>query len=156
MLAILPDLLATYLIAQFRRVVLGRRWHLGLALGGSCGPCQRPCVSLAIASIATTLVTACGVALGYFFWQAGWVAGRARLAARLLALKRVAFRHLHGVGTQDRTLSRLDGWPMRAPVDASPMPSQATAHDSGSMWFAIPSSQGHPLLLADLPGASQM
>ena len=25
----------------------------------------------------------------------------------------VAFRHLHGVGTQNRNLSRLNGWPMR-------------------------------------------
>src|SRR5215468_1451481 len=37
-------------------------------------------------------------------------------------------------------LSRLDGWPMRSPVNASPVPSRLPAHDSGSMWFAIPSS----------------
>lgn len=54
----------------------------------------------------------------------------------------VAFHHMHGVGTQDRTLSRLNGWPMRSPVNASPRPSRATAHDSGPMWIAIPSSQG--------------
>ena len=54
----------------------------------------------------------------------------------------VAFRHMHGVGTQNRTLSRLNGWPMRSPVNASPRPSRATAHDSGSMRFATPSSQG--------------
>ena len=35
---------------------------------------------------------------------------------------------------------RLDGWPMRTPVNASPRPSRATAHDSGTMWLAIPSS----------------
>ena len=52
----------------------------------------------------------------------------------------VAFRHMHGVGTQNRTLSRLDGWPMRSPVNASPKPSRATAHDSGPMWIANPSS----------------
>ena len=54
----------------------------------------------------------------------------------------VAFRHLHGVGTQNRNLSRLNGWPMRPPVNASPKPSRATAHDSGPMRFATPSSQG--------------
>src|SRR5207253_7541023 len=49
---------------------------------------------------------------------------------------------MHGVGTQVRTLSRLDGWPMRSPVNASPRPSRATAHDLGPMWIATPSSQG--------------
>jgi hypothetical protein len=43
----------------------------------------------------------------------------------------VAFRQMHGVGTQNRNLSRLNGWPMRPPVNASPKPSRATAHDSG-------------------------
>jgi hypothetical protein len=60
-----------------------------------------------------------------------------------LALSRpdnVAFHHLHGVGTQDETLSRLNGWPMHSPVNASPRTSRATAHDSGPMWFATPSS----------------
>ena len=37
-------------------------------------------------------------------------------------------------------LPRLDGWPTRSPVNASPRPSRVTAHDSGSMWFATPSS----------------
>src|SRR5713226_8138396 len=37
---------------------------------------------------------------------------------------------------------RLNGWPMRPPVNASPRPSRATAHDSGPMWIATPSSQG--------------
>src|SRR5438876_6463260 len=37
---------------------------------------------------------------------------------------------------------RLDGWPMRSPVNASPRPSRATAHDLGPMWIATPSSQG--------------
>src|SRR5207244_7183448 len=30
-------------------------------------------------------------------------------------------------------------WPMRSPVNASPIPSRAPAHDSGSMWVATPS-----------------
>jgi hypothetical protein len=39
-----------------------------------------------------------------------------------------------------RVLSRLNGWPMRSPVNASPIPSRVSAHDSGSMRFAAPSS----------------
>jgi hypothetical protein len=39
-----------------------------------------------------------------------------------------------------RVLSRLNGWPMRSPVNASPIPSRVLAHDSGSMRFATPSS----------------
>jgi hypothetical protein len=65
-----------------------------------------------------------------------------RPGARAVAHGYVAFHHLHGVGTQNRKLSRLNGWPMRPPVNASPRPSRATAHDSGPMWIATPSSQG--------------
>src|SRR5262245_24199301 len=36
-----------------------------------------------------------------------------------------------------RLLSRLNGWPVRSPVNASPWPSRATAHDSGPMWFGV-------------------
>src|SRR5215813_10874282 len=50
-----------------------------------------------------------------------------------------------------RLFSRLNGWPMRSPVNASPRPSRATAHDSGPMWFAIIVRDLHPLLLAGLP-----
>jgi hypothetical protein len=53
--------------------------------------------------------------------------------ARASAPGHVAFHNLHSVGTQNRKLSRLNGWPMRPPVNASPKPSRATAHDSGSM-----------------------
>src|SRR5580700_11544032 len=52
-----------------------------------------------------------------------------RPGARADAPEYVAFRHMHGVGTQNRKLSRLNGWPMRTPVNASPRPSRATAHD---------------------------
>src|SRR5258708_9597391 len=62
--------------------------------------------------------------------------------ARDDAPRRVAFHDLHGVGTQNRKLSRLNGWPMRSPVNASLRPSRVTAHDSGPMWIATPSSQG--------------
>ena len=65
-----------------------------------------------------------------------------RPGARAVAPECVAFHHMHGVGTQNRKLSRLNGWPMRIPVNASQRPSRATAHDSGPMWIATPSSQG--------------
>ncbi len=65
-----------------------------------------------------------------------------RPGARDGAPGRVAFRKMHCVGTQNRKLSRLNGWPMRPPVNASPRPSRATAHDSGPMWIATPSSHG--------------
>ena len=52
----------------------------------------------------------------------------------------VAFRHLHGVGTQNETLSRLNGWPMRSPADASPLSSRTAMHGLGSMRLAMPSS----------------
>ena len=63
-----------------------------------------------------------------------------RPGARVDAPVRVAFRLRNGVGTRDINLSRLNGWPMRSPADASPPPSRATAHGSGPMWFATPSS----------------
>ena len=37
-------------------------------------------------------------------------------------------------------LSRLDGWPIRTPADASPPASRPTTHGSGPMGFATPSS----------------
>jgi hypothetical protein len=36
--------------------------------------------------------------------------------------------------------SRLNGWPMRSPADASPTPSRMPAHGLGPMWIATPSS----------------
>jgi len=39
-------------------------------------------------------------------------------------------------------LSRLHGWPMRSPTDASPTLSRVPAHGSGPMWFATPSPWG--------------
>src|SRR5262245_24540468 len=39
-------------------------------------------------------------------------------------------------------LSRLNGWPMHSPTDASPVPSQAPAHASGPMRVATPSRKG--------------
>ena len=39
------------------------------------------------------------------------------------------------------TVSRLNGWPICSPADASPTPSRTPAHGSGPMWVATPSSQ---------------
>src|SRR5690349_14860986 len=38
-------------------------------------------------------------------------------------------------------ISRLNGWPVRSPADASPTASRRPAHGSGPMWIATPSSQ---------------
>ena len=80
-------------------------------------------------------VNAFGLAAGM---KLSTMPGQALAMTRLMC----AFHNLHGVGTQNRKLSRLNGWPMRTPVNASPRPSRATAHDSGPMWIATPSSQG--------------
>jgi hypothetical protein len=37
--------------------------------------------------------------------------------------------------------SRLNGWPVRSPADASPASSRRQAHGSGPTWIASPSSQ---------------
>jgi hypothetical protein len=65
---------------------------------------------------------------------------------------RIAFHVKHRVGTRD-TLSRLNGWPMHSPTDASPTPSRTPAHGSGPMWTATPFIvvDLHHLLLAGLP-----
>ena len=63
-----------------------------------------------------------------------------RLGARGYAPSRFAFRIRNVVGTRDILLSRLDSWPVRSPVDASPPSLRASAHDSGPMWIATPSS----------------
>ena len=76
-----------------------------------------------------------------------------RPGARADAPEYVAFHHMHGVGTQNRKLSRLNGWPMRTPVNASPRPSRATAHELGAdvdrYTFIV--RDLHPLLLTGLP-----
>ena len=53
----------------------------------------------------------------------------------------VAFRGVNNVGTRVYTLSRLNGWPIRSPTDASQSSSRRTAHGSGATWVATPSSQ---------------
>jgi hypothetical protein len=63
-----------------------------------------------------------------------------RSGARSIAAVRVAFRAVSGVGSRV-CLSRLNGWPMRSPTEASPRLSRACTHGSGPMWIATPSSQ---------------
>ena len=76
-----------------------------------------------------------------------------RPGARNGASGRVAFRKMHCVGTQNRKLSRLNGWPMRPPVNASPRPSRAPAHELGADVdrYSFIARDLHPLLLAGLP-----
>jgi hypothetical protein len=62
-----------------------------------------------------------------------------RPGARAGAPVRVAFRSMHSVGVPGVLLSRLDGQPGCAPVNASPAPSRVPPHDSGTVWFARPS-----------------
>ena len=62
-----------------------------------------------------------------------------RLGARVIAPVRVAFRHRNDVGTQDEgTFAAPLAYAL--PVNASPIPSRVSAHDSESMRFATPSS----------------
>jgi hypothetical protein len=62
------------------------------------------------------------------------------MGTRAVVPIRVAFRLQNGVGARNEGLSRLDGWPMHTPADASPAPPQVPAHGSGPMRFATPSS----------------
>ena len=62
--------------------------------------------------------------------------GRSRNAPPLFA-----FRSVNGVGIRKKYLSRLNGWPMRTPADASDLPSRTSTHGSGATWLATPSSQ---------------
>src|SRR5258707_15171814 len=57
-----------------------------------------------------------------------------------------------------RVLSRLNGWPMRSPVNASPIPSRASAHDSGvdAVRYSFIVMDLHHLLLAGLPAHSAL
>ena len=55
---------------------------------------------------------------------------------------RLAFRVRYRVGAPwIETLSRLNGWPVCSPADASPLPSREAAHGSGPMRVATSSSQ---------------
>ena len=64
-----------------------------------------------------------------------------RTGPRNNASVHVAFRVYDHVGTRNYLLSRLNGWPMHSPVNASSASSRIPTHDSGPMRFATPSSQ---------------
>ena len=67
-----------------------------------------------------------------------------------------AFRSVNGVGIRNKYLSRLNGWPMRTPADASDLPSRTSTHGSGSdvVRYSFIAMDFHLLLSAGLPGAS--
>ena len=52
----------------------------------------------------------------------------------------LALRHGQKRRHRDNFFSRLDIRPAPAPVNASPTPSRACTHDSGSPWVATPSA----------------
>ena len=76
-------------------------------------------------------------------------------AARANAAGDVAFRLVRRRRHPEVVISRLNGWPARTPVNASPPPSQTPAHDSGPSWIATPSMSGVliPFLPPVYPGA---
>jgi hypothetical protein len=51
------------------------------------------------------------------------------------ARTRVAFRHYENVGTPDKHISWLNGWPVRPSVNISRHASRQVAHDSRSVWI---------------------
>ena len=63
-----------------------------------------------------------------------------RLGARVHAPIRVAFRIATASAPGITIFARLNGWPVRSPTDASPPSLRTTAHGSGPMWLATPSS----------------
>ena len=67
-----------------------------------------------------------------------------------------AFRSVNGVGVRNKYLSRLNGWPMRTPADASDLPSRTSTHGSGSdvVRYSFIAMDFKLLLPAGLPGAS--
>jgi hypothetical protein len=52
-------------------------------------------------------------------------------------------------------ISRLNGWPARSPVNASPKPSRVSAHDSGAsvVCYTFTARDFHSLLFAGFAGA---
>ena len=58
------------------------------------------------------------------------------VSARVIALPMLPSVILNTSASGNIKLSRLDGWPMRSPVNASPASSRIPTHDSGPVWFA--------------------
>jgi hypothetical protein len=50
-----------------------------------------------------------------------------------------AFGVYDRAGSECVSISRLNTWPARTPVNASPGPLRGPAHDSGPVWLAMPS-----------------
>jgi hypothetical protein len=80
---------------------------------------------------------------------------RVHRTARANAAGDVAFRLVRRRRHPEAVISRLNGWPARTPVNASPPPSQTPMHDSGPPWIATPSMSGVliPFLPPVYPGA---
>ena len=64
-------------------------------------------------------------------------------------------RRVNTVGTPERLITELNGWPARTPVNASPATLPPLAHDSGPWWIATPSMSGSfiPDSMPVYPGA---
>ena len=77
------------------------------------------------------------------------------MGARAIAPARVAFRVIKHVGLRIEDFSRLNGWPMRSPVNASPPSSQMSPHDSGAsvVRYTFTARDFHSLLFAGFAGA---
>jgi hypothetical protein len=80
------------------------------------------------------------------------------LGARAIAPARVAFRVIKHVGLRIEDFSRLNGWPMPSPVNASPPPSQMSPHDSEAsvVRYTFTARDFHSLLFAGFAGALLM
>jgi len=78
----------------------------------------------------------------------------ARLATS--AMLGVAFRARYSVGVPDWLISQLNGWPVCAPVNASPASLRTPAHDSGPVWFAKPSPYGSLIHLVEQHAAQDV
>ena len=78
-----------------------------------------------------------------------------RSGARVGAPARVAFRVIKHVGLRIEDFSRLNGWPIRSPANASPPSSQMSPHDSGAsvVRYTFTARDFHSLLFAGFAGA---
>ncbi len=97
-----------------------------------------------------------GSRIGCFRTCSGSTTAQGLNGSRAIDPPSVAFHLSHSVSTLKlNRISRLHTRPARTPVNASPPPSQAEAHDSGPMWLATPSSYDSFIhtILPVLPGA---
>ena len=75
--------------------------------------------------------------------------------ARAIAPARVAFRVIKHVGLRIEDFSRLNGWPTRSAINASPPSSQMSPHDLGVsvVRYTFTARDFHSLLFAGFAGA---